>query len=185
MSEQQTKDVVEVARSLGRYSPEAYEFLRQGLDYTVRRVHGPCVKHARALHHWLHANELETESLIDLYLAGKLPDEIEELVDRCGGIETLADHLNLHVSGADLCRGLRDMALERWGMLAGTVLRHWGIRRTRDFGEIVFGLIEHGMLQKQPDDVIEDFNDVFDFRSAFDRNYRISIDEEPEAALEA
>lgn len=72
-----------------------------------------------------------------------------------------------HVSGSDLCCGLRDLAVERWGPLARLVLSRWGIRSTRDFGEMVFLLVRIGMLGKQDSDQIEDFDDVYDFDEAF------------------
>jgi len=68
-----------------------------------------------------------------------------------------------HVSGEQLCYGLRELALKRWGMMARSVLAHWGIKTTRDFGEIVFLLVANGWMQKEPDDRIEDFNEVYDF----------------------
>lgn len=79
-----------------------------------------------------------------------------------------------HVTGRQLCEGLRDLAIERWGMLARTVLAHWRIHRTRDFGEMVFLLVEHGLMGKQDSDTIEDFDEVYSFAEAFGR-YRIPI----------
>jgi uncharacterized repeat protein (TIGR04138 family) len=76
-----------------------------------------------------------------------------------------------HISGVELARACRDFALEEFGLTAGTVLSHWGLRRTRDIGTIVYDLIEAGLLVSQPDDRIEDFDDVFDFAEAFERGY--------------
>lgn len=73
-----------------------------------------------------------------------------------------------HVSGQDLCRGLRDFAIKEYGLLARTVLRRWSIHACRDFGEIVFAMVDSGLMRKTDDDTIHDFNDVFDFASAFD-----------------
>lgn len=72
-----------------------------------------------------------------------------------------------HVSGQELCGALRDLALQRWGALAGTVLASWNVRRTRDFGEMVFFLIQLHLMAKQDSDELEDFDDVYDFREAF------------------
>ncbi|MEY3026623.1 MAG: hypothetical protein RLZZ238_1520 [Planctomycetota bacterium] len=72
-----------------------------------------------------------------------------------------------HVSGQQLCLGLREYAIERFGMLAPCVLRHWNICRTEDFGQIVYLLIESGQLSKSSDDSIEDFRGVFDFAEVF------------------
>lgn len=72
-----------------------------------------------------------------------------------------------HVTGQQLCDGLRELALERWGMLARDVLASWGIRSTRDFGEMVFLLVRYELLGKQDSDRLEDFDDVFDFDETF------------------
>ncbi|MBI5866402.1 MAG: hypothetical protein HZB38_18175 [Planctomycetes bacterium] len=77
------------------------------------------------------------------------------------------DEAPRHVSGGQLCEGLRDFAHEQWGLLAPVVLERWGVRRTRDFGEMVFRLIELGVFGKQPSDRIEDFDEVFAFADAF------------------
>ena len=80
-----------------------------------------------------------------------------------------------HVSGQELSLGLRDAALERWGPLAPLVLERWGVRRTRDFGEMVYLLIGLGILGKQANDRIEDFDDVYSFDGAFEVPVRFSI----------
>jgi uncharacterized repeat protein (TIGR04138 family) len=81
-----------------------------------------------------------------------------------------------HISGQQLCHGLRDYALTKWGLLARTVLRRWNIHSTLDFGRIVFTLVDNGMMQKTDDDTLEDFRDVFDFRNGFESGYRIGIE---------
>ena len=73
-----------------------------------------------------------------------------------------------HVSGRDLLYGISEHALDRFGPLARSVLEHWGIRETRDFGEIVFRLIEEKKMRKTEDDRIEDFVDVFDLDEELD-----------------
>jgi len=76
-----------------------------------------------------------------------------------------------HIAGGELAWACRDFALERFGLTARTVLSHWGVSRTQDFGAMVYHLIDVGLLVSQPDDRIEDFDDVFDFTEAFDRTY--------------
>jgi len=73
-----------------------------------------------------------------------------------------------HVSGQDLCRGLRDFAINEYGLLARTVLRRWNITNCRDFGEIVFAMVEGGLMHKTNNDTLRDFSDVFDFGTAFE-----------------
>jgi len=72
-----------------------------------------------------------------------------------------------HVTGQTLCEGLRKLAIEKWGRLAMLVLNSWNIKATRDFGEIVYLMIEHKWMSAQPTDSIEDFTDVYDFKTAF------------------
>jgi len=72
-----------------------------------------------------------------------------------------------HVTGQQLCDGLRVEAIERWGLMARTVLERWNVRATIDFGSMVYLLIENDLMQKTDADSIEDFRDVYDFGSAF------------------
>ncbi len=76
-----------------------------------------------------------------------------------------------HISGRELSEGVRRLAIERFGPMARSVLEHWGIHCTEDLGEIVFALVEQGILIKQEEDRLEDFVDVFDFEEAFELNY--------------
>lgn len=76
-----------------------------------------------------------------------------------------------HLSGRELALGCRDLALERYGVLARSVLEHWGLTSSASIGEVVFALVDVGLLSAQPTDSAADFLDVFDFREAFDRNY--------------
>ena len=111
----------------GAYPPEAYDFVQQGLSFTVQHFHGRAAK----------------------------------------------PRANRHVSGQQLCEGIRQYALNQYGMLAATVLRMWNIQSTVDFGRIVFALIEAGQMQKTDEDTIEDFRNVYDFKTAFETDYRI------------
>jgi uncharacterized repeat protein (TIGR04138 family) len=77
------------------------------------------------------------------------------------------DDRSRHVTGRELCEGLRDMAVQRYGMLARTVLRKWGILRTEDFGAIVYTLIDRGELRSSEDDSLDHFRAVYDFDEAF------------------
>ncbi len=72
-----------------------------------------------------------------------------------------------HVSGQQLCLGLRDLALQRYGLLAGTVLTRWGVKKTEDFGVIVYAMIDRKELRAGDRDSFEDFKGVFDFAEAF------------------
>lgn len=76
-----------------------------------------------------------------------------------------------HISGPELADGVRRLALHRFGPMARTVLQHWGIHSTEDMGDIVFTLVDLGVLIKEDDDLRDDFRDVFDFEEVFEENY--------------
>ena len=76
-----------------------------------------------------------------------------------------------HISGRELAGGLRELALKQYGPMARTVLAHWGIHSTEDLGDIVFAMVECGVLIKREEDRWEDFTDLFDFEEAFERDY--------------
>ncbi len=75
-----------------------------------------------------------------------------------------------HISGQQLCLGLRDLAISKYGLLAPAVLDHWRVGRTADFGRIVFAMIDAGLMTKTPRDTLEDFHSVYDFDEAFSRD---------------
>lgn len=78
-----------------------------------------------------------------------------------------------HVSGQELCEAIRLFALDQFGYMAQAVLQQWGIRSTSDFGEIVFNLIRIGQMRKTDRDRREDFDDVYDFETAFRQQFKI------------
>jgi uncharacterized repeat protein (TIGR04138 family) len=121
---EQEVDWQEILGSAGPYPLEAFNFVREGLGYTVEQVHR--------------------------------------------NIEDLAE-LERHINGQQLCLGLRDFAIDQYGLLAPDVLAHWGIRRTDDFGRIVFAMIEAGLMSKTDEDCVDDFRGVYDFMEAFSR----------------
>lgn len=118
--------VDEVAEFVAVYPIEAYEFVQNGLRFTVQQEFGPERKN----------------------------DE------------------HRHVSGRQLCEGLRRYAMLQWGMMARAVLARWNITSTYDFGRIVFALVEGGILHKTDEDTIEDFRNVFEFAD-FERSYQL------------
>jgi uncharacterized repeat protein (TIGR04138 family) len=78
-----------------------------------------------------------------------------------------------------LCEAIRRFALQQFGYMAQSVLNHWGVRSTSDFGAIVFNLIEIGHMRKTAEDRLEDFDDVFDFDKGLRREFRITGPESP------
>jgi len=81
-----------------------------------------------------------------------------------------------HISGKELSEGIRDLTIEQYGPMAKTVLNHWGITRTEDFGNIVFNMIDKELLSKTEGDSIDDFKDVYNFNLAFDKVLGRGID---------
>lgn len=72
-----------------------------------------------------------------------------------------------HVSGQELLDGIREFALAEFGPMTRTVLNGWGIRRTEDIGEMVFNMVETGLLGKTEKDSRADFANGYDFDEAF------------------
>ncbi len=86
--------------------------------------------------------------------------------------------LEPHLTGQELCGAIRLYAQELYGLMAKVVLNTWGVTTTGDFGEIVYKLIEIGEMTKSDHDQREDFDDVYDFKHAFQRDYQIRIVDE-------
>ena len=77
-----------------------------------------------------------------------------------------------HLSGGELAWACRDFALEQFGLLAQAVLEYWGVTNTQDLGRIVFMLIDVGLLARQENDRLEDFERVYEFADVFRAGYR-------------
>jgi uncharacterized repeat protein (TIGR04138 family) len=95
----------------------------------------------------------------------------QENLERVGIDED--DEEEHHISGEELLEGIRQFALEQFGLLAPTIFRQWDVKSTDDFGRIVFEKIECGEMRKTDRDQLSDFFDVYDFDEAFDRQYRV------------
>jgi len=99
----------------------------------------------------------------------RLHGEEEKAVDDESG-----DRPSRHVTGRDLCHGLRDFAIQQYGLLARTVLKRWHIHTCEDFGRIVFAMVDAGLMNKTDEDSISDFIGVFDFATAFTDRLELS-----------
>jgi len=77
-----------------------------------------------------------------------------------------------HISGEQLLVGIRELMLKRFGPMTLTVLEHWGIESTEDFGNMVFHLVERRALSKTDEDRFEQFVDAYDFQEVFTEDYR-------------
>jgi uncharacterized repeat protein (TIGR04138 family) len=81
-----------------------------------------------------------------------------------------------HVVGRELLTGIKEFALEQYGPMTRSVFEHWGIKATQDFGEIVFNMVENGLLGKTEKDSREDFKNIYDFSEAFDSKELFRLD---------
>lgn len=86
-----------------------------------------------------------------------------------------------HVGGRELLAGMQEFAAESFGPLASVVFRRWGIHTTEDFGEIVFNLIDAGLLSRRAEDSRLDFASGTDFERVFAEkfNERLAAISEP------
>ena len=66
--------------------------------------------------------------------------------------------------------------------MALTVFEEWGIHNCRDFGEIVFNMVNHGLLKKTEEDSLADFEGGYDFEEAFRKPFLPTGKIKPEAS---
>lgn len=79
-----------------------------------------------------------------------------------------------HVSGQELLEGVRQFALQQYGPMTMLLLNEWGVHRCEDFGELVFNMVESGLLAKTKKDSREDFKGGYDFAEAFCQPFQSS-----------
>jgi uncharacterized repeat protein (TIGR04138 family) len=77
-----------------------------------------------------------------------------------------------HVGGRELLDGIREFAADQFGPMANVVFNQWGLNGTEDFGEIVFNLIDTGLLSRRDEDSRLDFSDGYDFERVFDEMFQ-------------
>ena len=154
----------ELAMHDGRYPEPAFVFVRDGLEHASRRIHGPITPAQFVIAQYLSAEHVDLDEVMHRRERGVLDPVVAAAIDHTDELQSL----NRNVSGQDLCWGLRDYALQRWGNLAGLVLRRWHLTRTEDFGNIVFAMVKHGFMQTESHDSIDDFKSVYSFNEALD-----------------
>lgn len=81
-----------------------------------------------------------------------------------------------HVSGRELLDGIREFALAEFGPMTKTLLNKWGMQCTEDIGEIVFNMVEAGLLGKTEQDSRADFSNGYDFAEAFCKPFQPASD---------
>lgn len=155
-------EMAKISQLDGRYPLLAFLFVQEAISKAMKDAFGEMSPAQMALAQIMGANNLDSDELIELRKGGKLTANLERLMDQAGELK------NRHVGGGAVCKAAQALAIERWGMMAPVVLSSWNITRTIDFGHIVFAMVDTGMLGKQPEDVIEDFQNIYDFDTAFE-----------------
>ena len=136
-------EFLELLRQDHRYPKEAYQFVFEALDYAQNTLQMGQDSPSEPLPQEQHKDS-PTDS----------EGEEDEGPQR-------------HISGQDVCLAAQKYAVQQYGPLARTVLSSLGINSTGDFGEIVYNMIRIGRMRKTAEDRREDFNDVYDFETAF------------------
>ena len=93
-------------------------------------------------------------------------EALQYTVEKLGKTELPTEHR--HICGRDLLYGISEFAMNQLGPLTRSVFTHWGVVETRDFGEIVFNLVNSNLMSKTEEDNIEDFIGVYEFADEFD-----------------
>lgn len=159
-----THPLAELLRRDQRYHFESYLFVFDALRYAQERLNM-----GRAITSPI-TQDSDDESNLAADFEGEFDDDNpfdDELGDGLGEkLAELASEPERHVTGQDLCEAIRQYALAQYGLLARSVLGHWGVHSTDDFGEIVFNLIDIGQMRKTDSDRREDFANVYDFAEA-------------------
>ena len=78
---------------------------------------------------------------------------------------------NRHVTGQQLVEGFRQHVLETYGPVSYRLIANWGLKRSIDVGHVVFNLIEAKLFGSSPEDSLTDFEDVIDFKVAFQKPF--------------
>jgi uncharacterized repeat protein (TIGR04138 family) len=131
-----------------RYPAEAYHFIREAMSYA--------------------ADLFELGGNPESEQHDPTPDEMLDLQS-----DMRMARRERHLSGQQLCEAIRQYALNQFGYMAHVVLQNWGIDRTDCFGDIVYNMIDIGLMKKSSRDKKSHFNNVFDFAEEFDTKFDI------------
>ena len=131
-----------------RYPLDAYVFVREALSYA-----------SNVLNLGSESPPMEQEVQLDLESPH---EELEPLTER-------------HLTGQELCDAIRLYALNEFGFMARLVLEKWGITKTQHFGDIVYNMIEVGLMKKSPKDSRSHFDDVYEFADVFERDFEVKL----------
>jgi uncharacterized repeat protein (TIGR04138 family) len=82
-----------------------------------------------------------------------------------------------HVTGKQLLHGVKDLAHKEYGRMARIVFKNWGINETVDFGNMVFNLVEAGLMFRRPEDSLADFQNIYNLDEALVRDYEFRMED--------
>lgn len=131
--------VTKILEKDSRYAREGYEFLREALEFT-QKAYSKSSKSTKFRESKALPEEFRKEAIVP--------------VDN-------------HITGQELLNGIREYALAMFGPMSITVFEQWGIRRCEDFGNMVFLMVDNGLLRKTDKDNPDDFKGGYSFEEAF------------------
>lgn len=128
-------------------------------------------------------------------------DAVKELVSRYpqysaeaydfvrAGLEHASAHYckgekGAHLTADQLYAGACSYALSEYGPLAAKVLQFWGIYTNKDFGDVVYKLIEVGAFGKQKGDTQEEFETLPPLDVMLDAPYNGELDNTDDFCVE-
>ena len=147
--------IYELLQKDKRYTLEAYHFVHDSLSY-AQNV--------------LHLGKSRT-------IADSEVPELAALDSSSAKEKGSMPNRECHLTGQELCEAIRLYSLDQYGFMAKTVLNSWGLKTTGDFGEIVYNLIGASLMKKSESDQRTDFDDCYEFDTAFREEFRITADE--------
>jgi uncharacterized repeat protein (TIGR04138 family) len=106
-------------------------------------------------------------------------DAVTFTQDRLGRSKSESDDQeeDCHVCGGELVRGVCDLAVQQFGLMAPVVFKRWGVRTTDDIGTIVFNLIKAEKLSQSERDAPDDFRDLFDLHHELAAGFELTLDD--------
>jgi len=99
---------------------------------------------------------------VRLVKEGRIKNAAPYASDRSGGKGE-----SFHISGQELLEGFRLHILDQYGNMSLMLLERWGVRSSRDVGELVFRMVETGRMARREGDTRADFQDGYDFSEVF------------------
>ncbi|HCJ12528.1 MAG: hypothetical protein A2Y14_01100 [Verrucomicrobia bacterium GWF2_51_19] len=79
---------------------------------------------------------------------------------------------SFHITGKEFLDGFRDFALDQFGPMTHTVLNSWNFHTCGDVGDIVFQMVEFGLMGRSDHDSFADFDDGYDFLETFETPWK-------------